>query len=191
MANEKEKTKKKSVEIEEPEVNQVNDNKVVEETEEVNQEQEPQDPMAQLQDELNETKDKYVRLSAEFDNYRKRTLREKTDMLKYASEDVMKAILPLVDDFERALKHTEDATEIDAVRKGIELIHSKFIDFLSSKGVKEIEAVGLELDTDLHEAVTKIPAPEKKMKGKIVDVIEKGYKLSDKVIRFSKVVVGE
>lgn len=148
-------------------------------------------PTEQLQKELEESKDKYVRLSAEFDNYRKRTQREKMDLIKYGSEDVMKAMLPLIDDIERAIKHMDGAKDVDAVKEGVELIHVKFKEFLKGNGVQEIEAQGLELDTDVHEAVTKIPAPEKKMKGKIVDVVEKGYKLNEKVIRFSKVVIGE
>lgn len=138
-----------------------------------------------------EMKDKYLRLSAEFDNYRKRTLREKADMLKFGSEDTLKDLLPVIDDLDRALKAIETATEIKAVKDGLQLITNKFYEFLKTKGVKEIEAVGKELDTDLHEAITKIPAPQEDMKGKIVDVIQKGYTIHEKVMRFSKVVVGE
>lgn len=138
-----------------------------------------------------EMKDKYLRLSAEFDNYRKRTMREKTDMLKFGSEDTLKDLLPVIDDLDRALKAIETATEISAVKDGLQLITNKFNEFLKTKGVKEIEAVGKELDTDLHEAITKIPAPQEELKGKIVDVIQKGYTIHDKVMRFSKVVVGE
>jgi len=149
------------------------------------------DPAAELQKQLDEAKDKYVRLSAEFDNYRKRTQREKMDLIKYGSEDVIKSILPLVDDFDRAIKHSETAKDVEAMRQGLVLIQGKFKDFLKSSGVQEIEAMGQDLDTDMHEAITKIPAPEEQLKGKIVDVVEKGYKLNDKVIRFSKVVIGE
>jgi molecular chaperone GrpE len=149
------------------------------------------DPIEELQKQLDEAKDKYVRLSAEFDNFRKRTQREKMDLIKYGSEDVLKSILPLVDDFERAIKHSETATDIEAMKQGLTLIHGKFVEFLKGNGVKEIEAMGLELDTDKHDAITKIPAPEDKLKGKIVDVVEKGYVLNEKVIRFSKVVIGE
>jgi len=149
------------------------------------------DPIEELQKQLDEAKDKYVRLSAEFDNFRKRTQREKMDLIKYGSEDVLKSILPLVDDFERAIKHCETATDIEAMKQGLTLIHGKFVEFLKGNGVKEIEAMGLELDTDKHDAITKIPAPEDKLKGKIVDVVEKGYVLNEKVIRFSKVVIGE
>ena len=149
------------------------------------------DPMADLQSQLDIANDKYLRLSAEFDNYRKRTLKEKMDLIKNASEEVMKSFLPLVDDFERALKGSHLSTDIEAMKQGLVLIYSKVLDFLKSNGVNEIEAVGLELDTDLHEAVSKIAVDDKKQKGKIVDVVEKGYKLNDKVIRFSKVVIGE
>lgn len=149
------------------------------------------DPIEDLQKELQEAKDKYIRLSAEFDNFRKRTQREKMDLIRYGSEDVLKSVIPLVDDFERAIKHSETATDVDAMKQGLTLIHGKFVDFLKNNGVKEIEAMGLELDTDKHDAITKIPAPEEKLKGKIVDVVEKGYMLNEKVIRFSKVVIGE
>lgn len=149
------------------------------------------DPAAELQKQLDEAKDKYVRLSAEFDNYRKRTQREKMDLIKYGSEDVIKSFLPLIDDFDRAIKHSETAKDVEAMRQGLVLIQGKFKDFLKSSGVQEIEAMGQELDTDMHEAITKIPSPDEKLKGKIVDVVEKGYKLNDKVIRFSKVVIGE
>nr|HPI70625.1 nucleotide exchange factor GrpE [Tenuifilaceae bacterium] len=134
---------------------------------------------------------KYLRLSAEFDNYRKRTLKEKMDLIKNASEEVMKSILPLVDDFERALKSSQLSADVEAMRHGLVLIYSKVMDFLKSNGVNEIEAVGLDLDTDLHEAVSKIAVESNDQKGKIVDVVLKGYRLNDKVIRFSKVVVGE
>ncbi len=138
-----------------------------------------------------EINDKYLRLAAEFDNYRKRTLKEKMDLTKYASGDVLKDILPVVDNMERALKALETAKDMDAVKEGIVLIYNKFKEFLSQKGVKEIESMGLELNCDLHEAITKFAAPSEELKGKIIDVVEKGYYLNDKVIRFAKVVVGE
>ena len=128
---------------------------------------------------------------AEFDNYRKRTLKEKMDLTKYAEEDVIKGILPVVDNMERAIKSLESATDITAVKEGIDLIYKKFMEFLEKRGIKEIEALNKELDTDLHEAVTKFAAPSDDLKGKIIDVIEKGYYLHDKVIRYAKVVVGE
>jgi molecular chaperone GrpE len=135
--------------------------------------------------------DKYLRLSAEFDNYRKRTLKEKIELTKTAGESILVNILPVMDDFERAVKMVENAPDSKAMKEGIDLIYNKLRDFLKQNGIKEIESDNREFDTDLHEAVTSIPAPEKKMKGKVVDTIQKGYYLHDKVIRFSKVVIGE
>lgn len=162
-----------------------------EENEDQNEEVEVTNPIEELQNQLEEAKDKYIRLSAEFDNYRKRTQREKMDLIRFGSEDAMKAILPLVDDFERAVKHSETATDVEALKHGLVLIQVKFNEFLKANGVHQIEDIGNELDTDVHEAVSKTPAPKEELKGKIVDVVEKGYKLNDKVIRFSKVVIGE
>ena len=144
-----------------------------------------------IQEELEELKDKYLRLSAEFDNYRKRTLKEKMELTKYANEETLKDLLPVIDDFERALNNINEAVDMNAIKDGMKLIGNKFKNFLSQKGLKEIDALHQEFNMDLHEAITKIPAPEEKLKGKIVDVIEKGYFLNDKVIRFSKVVIGE
>lgn len=138
-----------------------------------------------------EVNDKYLRLAAEYDNYRKRTLKERMDLTKTAGEDILVNILPVMDDFERALGSIDQAKEIEAVKEGIHLIYTKFKEFLKQRGIKEIDAIEKEFDTDLHEAVTKIPAPDEKLKGKVVDVIEKGYYLHEKVIRFSKVVIGE
>jgi molecular chaperone GrpE len=135
--------------------------------------------------------DKYLRLTAEFDNYRKRTLKERMEMMKSAGEDIFMNFLPIINNLERAKKSVDDAKEIEPVKEGIDLIFKSIFDFLSSRGLKEIDAVGKDFDTDLHEALTKIPAPEESLKGKVVDVIEKGYTLNDKVIRFAKVVVGE
>jgi molecular chaperone GrpE len=139
----------------------------------------------------NELNDRYLRLMAEFDNYRKRTLKEKMELTKNGGEDVLKGILPVVDNMERAIKSLETAKDMEAVKEGINLIYKKFQEFLTTKGLKEIEAQGLELDTDKHEAVTKFTAPSEDLKGKIIDVIEKGYTLNDKVIRYAKVVIGE
>ena len=138
-----------------------------------------------------ELNDKYLRLAAEYDNYRRRTLKERMDLTKTAGEDILVNILPVMDDFERALGSIDQAKEISAVKEGVQLIYTKFKEFLKQRGVKEIEAKEKEFDTDLHEAITKIPAPNKKLKGKVVDVVEKGYYLNEKVIRFSKVVIGE
>ena len=150
-----------------------------------------EDKLAVLEERLKENENKYLRLAAEFDNYRKRTLREKAEMTKFAAESIIGGLLPVVDDFDRAIESMNEASEIDAIKKGVELIHVKFREFLKQKGVKEIQAMGNEFNTDLHEAVTKIPVTSKKDKGKIVDVVEKGYLLHDKVLRYAKVVVGE
>ena len=139
-------------------------------------------------DELN---DKYLRLMAEFDNYRKRTLKEKMDLTKYAEEDVLKGILKVVDDMERAIKNLDTAADMNAVKEGVELIYKKFKSFLETRGLKEVEAMHQDLDTDKHEAVAKFAAPSEDLKGKIIDVVEKGYYLHDKIIRYAKVVIGE
>ena len=139
-------------------------------------------------DQLNDT---YLRLVAEFDNYRKRTLREKTELLKTAGEGILVNILPLIDDFERAIKVIETAEEIEPIKEGVDLIYSKFVSFLTQNGVKAIDTENVNFDEEKHEAVTTIPAPSKEMKGMVVDCVSKGYVLHDKVIRFPKVVVGE
>ncbi len=145
-----------------------------------------------LQKGIAEQQDKYLRLAAEFDNYRKRTLREKSELIQTAGESLLKDILPVVDDFERGLDIIDKSEDIKAVKEGIELIYNKVKEYLAANGVKEIKAMNEPFDAEWHEAVTNIPAPSEKMKGKIVDVIQKGYVLNDKkVIRYPKVVVGE
>jgi len=124
---------------------------------------------------LSDINDRYIRLSAEFDNYRKRTLKEKTDMIKTAGGLVLADVLPIIDDFERALSVMDKAIDIQAVKEGVDLIYNKFKDFVKAKGIVEIDALHQEFDTDLHEALTKITAPEEKLKGKVVDVIQQGY----------------
>lgn len=145
----------------------------------------------ELEEKLAELQDKYLRLTAEYDNYRKRTLKEKVELLDGAKEEVFVNILPVVDDLERAMGSVREAKDINAVKEGMELIYGKFTKYMEQQGVKEIDALNKELNTDQHEAVTKIPVDSKKKKGKVVDVIEKGYMLRDKVIRFAKVVIGE
>ena len=154
-------------------------------------EEAPLSELEQAQVDLAATKDKYLRLSAEFDNYRKRTLKEKMEMIKSAGGDILSALLPIVDNFDRALKAMETATDPEATKEGIQLIYNNFKGFLNQRDLKEIEAIGEPFDTDKHEALTKIPAPTPDMKGKVVDVIEKGYTLGDKVVRYAKVVVGD
>jgi len=135
--------------------------------------------------------DRYLRLSAEFDNYRKRTLREKIELTKHAGENILISIVPVMDDFERALKLMGGTTDCVAMKSGIDLIYNKFKEFLKQNGIREIESLNSSFNVDLHEAITKIPVEDPAMKGKVVEVVEKGYFLHDKVMRFSKVVVGE
>lgn len=150
-----------------------------------------EEELEKTETELLELKDKHIRLQAEFDNYRKRTLKERMELLKTASESLLISILPVIDDFDRAVQTLDKVEEEGHLKDGVMLIYNKFQDFLKQNGVKEIEAKEQPFDTDLHEAITKIPAPTKELKGKIVDVVQKGYYLNDKVIRFSKVVIGE
>ncbi len=150
----------------------------------VPEEKSPEEKLAELQD-------KYLRLSAEFDNYRKRTLREKIDLTKYASENVLINILPVMDDFERALSHITSATDCTSTKEGMDLIYGKFVEFLKQNGVREVESLNCLFNVDLHDAVAKTPVEEEEKKGRIIDVVQKGYYLLDKVIRHSKVVVGE
>ena len=136
-------------------------------------------------------KDKYIRLYSEFENYRKRTAREKIDIITNASENVLKEIIPVLDDFERAITNNEKVEDLSIIKEGFELIHNKMYKTLTNQGLKPMDSIGKSFDPDIHEAITKIPAPKNKMKGKVMDVIEKGYTLNEKVIRFAKVVIGE
>lgn len=160
----------------------------IEEGEDTDRSEEKEDD---LEEKVAELQDRYLRLSAEFDNYRKRTLKEKIELTKSAGENILLNLLPVMDDFDRAMNLMENVSDCDAMKEGMYLIYSKMKDFLKQQGVKEIEALDKDFDTDLHEAVTKIPAAEKDKKGRVVDVIQKGYFLNDKIIRYSKVVVGE
>lgn len=149
------------------------------------------DALAELQEEFQREKDRYLRLFAEFENFKKRTARERVDMFKTAGADVIGSLLPVLDDFERALKEIEKS-EDDSLHKGVELIHNKLRETLKSKGLHLMDVKpGDAFDADSHEAITQIPAPEDKLKGKIIDVVEKGYTLGDKIIRYPKVVIGQ
>jgi molecular chaperone GrpE len=203
MAEEK---KNKEAEVEVEEVKQESAN-----TEEAKQEDSPKDKAPEekpekkkkskkekkkseleaLVEKLADITDKHLRLQAEFDNFRRRTIKEKVDLIKSGGESVLVNILPVIDDFERALDSLKDVADDDAGKQGTSLIYTKFEEFLKQNNVKEIDARHNDFDLDLHEALTKIPAPEEKLKGKVVDVIQKGYLLNDKVIRFAKVVIGE
>lgn len=145
----------------------------------------------ELQEKYDGLNDKYLRLFSEFDNYRKRTIKEKIDLSKTASEQLIISLLPVLDDFERAIKSLDESDDIQSFRDGIMLIYNKFRKTLESKGLEKIESLKHEFDTDHHEAITSIPASSDDLKGKVVDVIENGYKLNGKIIRYAKVVVGK
>ena len=145
-----------------------------------------------LQQEVDQLNDKYLRLYSEFENFRRRTQKEKLDLYKTAGEDIFKSLLPVIDDFERAKKSMDEGGDLDSLKTGVDLIYNKLINMCKTNGMEAMESsIGQIFDSEIHEAVTQIPAPSKKEKGKVVDEIEKGYKLQDKVIRFAKVVVGQ
>ena len=143
-----------------------------------------------LKDELSQANDKYLRLYAEFDNFRRRTIKEREDARKTEGKDVIVALLPVLDDFERALRSMDTVTDVIPVKEGVALIQHKLKNILAQKGLKEMQSIGTTFDPDLHEAITSIPAPTDDMKGKVVDEMEKGYELNEKVVRFAKVIVG-
>jgi molecular chaperone GrpE len=147
-------------------------------------------PEEKWQHEAAEWKDKYLRIYAEFDNFRKRAARERSELLSTASADLIKELLPIIDDFDRAIRANETVEDISVVKEGFILIHQKLYKRLESKGLKPVNAIGQPFDTDFHEAITQVPAPSEDLKGKVVDEVEKGYTMNDKVVRFSKVIIG-
>lgn len=152
----------------------------------------PEEKIAALEAELEEQKKRYVYQAAEFDNYRKRTIKEKSDLLKYGAEGALKALLPVIDDLERAMQHIDKAEDVASVKEGMNLIYQKFQNYLKLQQMEVIPAEqGCDFDDSIHEAVTMFPAPDPSLKGKVVDCVTKGYKLADKVVRFAKVVVGQ
>lgn len=153
--------------------------------------QEEQAPQDDPQAKLDEMKDKYLRLYADFDNYKKRMAKERLELMKDAGKDIILNLLPVMDDFTRAVKAAENAADATSVKEGMELIHGKLLKNLEQKGLKKMEAQGEAFNADLHEAITEIPAPSEELKGKVVDVVEDGYYLNDKIIRYAKVVVGK
>ena len=161
-----------------------------EDTTEANGESDAQSVIEELTNKLAQANDKYIRLAAEFDNYRRRTAKERLDLISTAGEDVIKGFLPILDDCERALEVLKKSEASEAAIEGTELIFNKIMTFLKGRGVSVIDALGQELDTDYHEAVAKFPVDDKEKKNRIIDVVQQGYKLNEKVIRFSKVVVG-
>ena len=159
--------------------------------EEQNADEKLNQELAEAQKTIEDQHDKYLRLSAEFDNYRKRTMKEKAELIKNGGEKTISAILPILDDLERAVKTSETSDDVKAMREGIELIYNKFLKVLTREGLKQIETNGQEFNTDYHEAIAMIPAPTEAQKGKILDCVQTGYTLNDKVIRHAKVVVAQ
>ncbi|GAB2473818.1 protein GrpE [Hymenobacter qilianensis] len=151
----------------------------------------PQSEVNRTETELAELKDKYLRLAAEFDNYKRRTAKERSDLFKSANQELMAVLLPVLDDFERARNHTQVSEDVQVVRESVDIIYNKLVKTLQQKGLTAMETKGGDFDSDLHEAITQIPAPSEELKGKVVDEVEKGYYLGDKVIRHAKVVLGQ
>lgn len=151
----------------------------------------PEDRIQELEAKLEKEKNEYLFLLAEFDNFRKRTINEKAEIIKNGAENAMRNILPVIDDFDRALQATATSDDVEALREGVNLIYNKFIKYLESNGVKEMTTTGEDFNADIHEAVTTFPAPSEDMKGKIIDTVQKGYSINDKVLRHAKVVVGQ
>lgn len=188
--NEKEMKTANPEEMEQQEVTNLQDNQS-EKAEETAAQDNVADDLAALQQKYEELNDTHLRLRAEFDNYRKRTMREKADLIKMGGEGALKNLLPVIDDFERALQNIPTTEEVKALREGVELIYTKFINYLGQQGVKAIEAVGKPFDTEEFEAIATIPAPQPDLKGKVIDCVQTGYVLYDKVLRHARVVVGE
>ena len=183
--------KKKKEDSDKPEVlNEVmNENEQEQEQQSEEVENAPS-PVDTLKEELALANDKYLRLYAEFDNFRRRTIKEREEARKMEGKDVIVSLLPVLDDFERALKAMENATDVAPVKEGVILVQNKLKNILSQKGLKEMGSIGEPFDAEVHEAITNIPAPSEELKGKVIDEMEKGYLLNDKVIRFAKVIVG-
>ena len=166
-------------------------NETVQEENNNNKQSTDTDKTAEYEATIADLKDKYLRQAAEFDNYRKRVLKEKSELIQNGGESVISSLLPIIDDFERALQNMKKSDDTAALKEGVELIYQKFMKTLESNGLKTIETKEADLNTDFHEAVAMIPAPNDESKGKVVDCVQKGYKLNDKVIRHAKVAVGQ
>lgn len=162
-----------------------------ESAEEAATESEAVSEVEELRRQVEETKDKYLRLFADFDNYKRRSARESLETMQLASKELMIALLPVLDDFERAMKAASESDDPDALKQGVELVYNKLFRTLEQNGLAPMDAIGEEFDPNIHEALTEIPAPNDDMKGKVVDQVEKGYKMHEKIIRYAKVVVGK
>lgn len=178
-------------EVEQPEVEEVTPEEVNPEEEVKEACSEAEQKVADLEKQLEKEKKEYLFLMAEFDNFRKRTLKEKSDIIKNAGENVLKGLLPIMDDFERGIKAAENTPEADSVKEGINLIYNKLKKYLNQNGVKEMDPADDTFDTEKHEAISVVPVPDEDKKGKILDTVEKGYTINDKVLRHAKVVVGQ
>ena len=154
-------------------------------------EETPEDKIAALQAELEKSQKEYLFLMAEFDNYRKRTVKEKADLIKNGGEKAMLGLLPVIDDFERAIDAIDNSSDVESLKEGVDLIYNKFMKYLESQQVKPMESTGTDFDADIYEAVTTFPAPDESMKGKVIDTVQKGYTINEKVLRHAKVVVGQ
>lgn len=154
-------------------------------------EETPEDKIAALQTELEKSQKEYLFLMAEFDNYRKRTVKEKAELIKNGGEKAMLGLLPVIDDFERAIDAIDNSSDVESLKEGVDLIYNKFMKYLESQQVKPMESTGTEFDADIYEAVTTFPAPDESMKGKVIDTVQKGYTINEKVLRHAKVVVGQ
>lgn len=161
------------------------------ETEQPAKEETPEDKIAALQAELEKSQKEYLFLMAEFDNFRKRTVKEKAELIKNGGEKAMLGLLPVIDDFERAIDAIDKSSDVEGLKEGVDLIYNKFMKYLESQQVKPMESTGTDFDADIYEAVTTFPAPDESMKGKVIDTVQKGYTINEKVLRHAKVVVGQ
>ena len=191
MSKKNKDNKKAEKPQEEPQVEQQLDNEPAQEQETAQDEAQPEVTVEQLQQQFEAQQKEYLLLMAEFDNFRRRTLKEKQELIKSASAKAMEELLPVVDDFERALDAMSKSGDVDALAEGVQLIYSKMVKYLEQQGVKPIESTGKDFDADLFEAITTFPAPDESMRGKVVDTTTKGYMSNDKVLRHAKVVVGQ
>jgi molecular chaperone GrpE len=196
MSKKEEKNKKNEEPVEETELNENIEQEVDAQEQEAQQQEEPAEPtpeerIAQLEEQLEKEKKEYLFLMADFENYRRRTLQEKQDLIKNGGQKVLDGILPVVDDIERAIDAINQGGDLDSLKEGVDLIHNKLMSYLKSNGVEPIVSTGELFDTDVHEAVTTFPAPSEEQKGRVIDTVLKGYMLNDKVLRHAKVVVGQ
>ena len=191
----KEKEQVKEEELQQEETQTEAQNAEVEsqnaEEEQPAKEETPEDKKAALQAELEKSQKEYLFLMAEFDNYRKRTVKEKAELIKNGGEKAMLGLLPVIDDFERAIDAIDKSSDVEGLKEGVDLIYNKFMKYLESQQVKPMESTGTDFDADIYEAVTTFPAPDESMKGKVIDTVQKGYTINEKVLRHAKVVVGQ